>query len=83
MLVLSLTPLQPGLLCLLVDPEEEAEAEVLQPAQTLHGLGRGPGWQGQPMCLLCVAAGRLASRPRPEPLPGAALFPAGMVPAGG
>lgn len=29
MLLLSLTPLQPGLLCLLVDPEEEAEAEVL------------------------------------------------------
>jgi hypothetical protein len=29
MLFLSLTPLKPGLLCLLMDPEEEAEAEVL------------------------------------------------------
>lgn len=29
MLLSSLTPLKPGLLCLLVDPEEEAEAEVL------------------------------------------------------
>lgn len=27
--LLSLTPLKPGLLHLLVDPEEEAEAEVL------------------------------------------------------
>jgi hypothetical protein len=29
MLSLSLTPLKPGLLYLLVDPEEEEEAEVL------------------------------------------------------
>lgn len=38
-LLLPLTALKPGLLCLLVDPEEEAEAEVLQPAQALHGVG--------------------------------------------
>lgn len=29
MLLSSLTPLKPGLLCLLVDSEEEAEAEIL------------------------------------------------------
>lgn len=35
---LSLTALQPGLLHLLVDPEEETKAEVLQASQALHGL---------------------------------------------
>lgn len=39
MLLLPLTPLKPGLLFLPVDPEQEAEAELLQPAHPLHGLG--------------------------------------------
>lgn len=39
MLFVSLTPLKSGLLYLLVDPEEEEEAEILELAQPVHRLG--------------------------------------------